>query len=79
VADPRLTLDADELYEITGYRIPSKQLEVMRSLGIPARMRPDNSVLVLRMHCQFPMVNWESGNPRPMKPTPELILRDKKK
>jgi uncharacterized protein DUF4224 len=78
VTEP-LELTKEELIRLTGYRIPRKQLEVMRSLGIPARMRPDNSVLVLRMHCQFPMVNWESGNPRPMKPTPELILRDKKK
>jgi uncharacterized protein DUF4224 len=78
VTEP-LELTKEELIRLTGYRIPRKQLEVMRSLGIPARIRPDNSVLVLRMHCQFPMINWESGNPRPMKPTPELILRDKKK
>jgi predicted naringenin-chalcone synthase len=43
-----------ELVRITGYRRPSKQIEILKSLGIPACMRRDNSVLVMRMHCIAP-------------------------
>ncbi len=49
-----LELTAEELQRITGYRRPQKQLEVLRSLGVPARLRPDNTVLVLRMHMTHP-------------------------
>ena len=38
------------LERITRYKRPSKQLEILKSLGIPARLRCDNTVLVLRMH-----------------------------
>lgn len=51
VLDMPLHLTEDELQSMTGYRRPSKQMEVLRSLGIPARLRPDHSVLVMRMHC----------------------------
>jgi hypothetical protein len=51
VLDVPLHLTEDELESMTGYRRPSKQMEMLKSLGIPARLRPDNSVLVMRMHC----------------------------
>lgn len=46
-----ITLSLAEIHAITGYINPSKQLAVLRELGVPARQRPDNSVLVMRMHC----------------------------
>ncbi len=50
-----LELTQQELRQITGYRQSQKQLEVLRSLGVPARLRPDNTVLVLRMHMTHPV------------------------
>lgn len=51
---PPLELTAEELQRITGYRQSQKQIEVLRSLGVPALLRPDNTVLVLRMHMTHP-------------------------
>lgn len=51
VLDLPLHLTEDEIVSLTGYKRPSKQLEVLRYLGVPARQRPDHSVVVLRMHC----------------------------
>lgn len=49
-----LALPEQEVRELTGYARPTKQLEVLKGLGIPARRRPDNTVLVLRMHLRTP-------------------------
>ena len=49
-----LWLSETELTKLTGYRVPAYQMKVLKSLGIPARRRPDNSVLVMRMHCMHP-------------------------
>lgn len=49
-----LELSMIEVSRITGYTRPTKQLEVLKSLGVPALRRPDNTVLVLRMHCIHP-------------------------
>lgn len=49
-----LWLSEVELTKLTGYRVLAYQLKVLKSLGIPARRRPDNSVLVMRMHCMHP-------------------------
>ncbi|WP_248321984.1 DUF4224 domain-containing protein [Caballeronia sp. Sq4a] len=54
VLETPLELTEDELERITGYKRPSKQMEMLKSLGIPARRRPDNSLLVMRMHCIAP-------------------------
>ncbi len=58
-----LALSDKEVHEITGYARPTKQLEVLKSLGVPARRRPDNSVLVLRMHLVHPAT--VVANPEP--------------
>ena len=47
---PPPELTEAELERITRYKRPSKQMEILKSLGIPARLRCDNTVLVLRMH-----------------------------
>jgi hypothetical protein len=39
-----------EIKEMTGYSRPAFQIKCLKELGIPARRRPDNTVLVLRMH-----------------------------
>lgn len=62
--DMTLALTEDELKSITGYIRPKKQLEVMRQLGVPARMRPDNTVLVLRMHLNHPAAQKPADKPR---------------
>ena len=49
-----LTLSAAELKGVTGYARSAHQIRVFKDLGIPARLRPDNSVLVLRMHLLHP-------------------------
>lgn len=49
-----LSLSEAEIKEITGYSRPAYQLKVLASLGVPARKRPDNSILVLRMHLMHP-------------------------
>jgi len=42
-------LTEEEVKEITGYSRPAFQLKCLKNLGIPARRRPDNSLIVLRM------------------------------
>lgn|GEM_PF-1181460 len=59
VLDQPLELTETELVRMTGYRRPGKQIETLKSLGIPARKRPDNSVLVLRVHCMYPVASPE--------------------
>lgn len=59
-----LALSDIEIHEITGYARPTKQLEVLKSLGIPARRRPDNSVLVLRMHMVHPATVAAADEPK---------------
>lgn len=46
-----IALTEAELKELTGYSRPAYQMKVLKALGIPARRRPDNTVLVLRMDC----------------------------
>lgn len=50
-----IALTDDELRELTGYSRPAYQIRILKALGIPARRRPDNSVLVMRMHCTTPV------------------------
>lgn len=40
-------LTAKELYDVTHRKRPKAQLRALRSMGIEARMRPDNTVLAL--------------------------------
>ena len=45
-----LCLTPAELIEITGKRRAGAQAEVLNALGITHKIRPDNTVLVLRGH-----------------------------
>lgn len=50
-----LTLSTDEIYAITHYKLPRKQLAALVELGIPAKLRKiDNTVCVLRAHARNP-------------------------
>lgn len=50
-----LTLSSQEIYGITHYKLPKKQLAALRELGIPAQLRRiDNTVCVLRAHVKNP-------------------------
>lgn len=50
-----LTLSNDEIYAITHYKLPKKQLAALVELGIPAKLRKiDNTVCVLRAHVKNP-------------------------
>lgn len=59
-----IELSEAEIKRITGYSRPAYQIKVLRGLGIPARKRPDNSVLVLRMHCTSPATVAANDAPR---------------
>lgn len=50
-----LTLSSQEIYAITHYKLPKKQLAALRALGIPAQLRKiDNTVCVLRAYVKNP-------------------------
>lgn len=59
-----IALTDDELKELTGYSRPAYQLRILKGLGIPARRRPDNSVLVMRMHCTTPVALAANDAPK---------------
>jgi hypothetical protein len=61
----KITLSHDEIRELTGYVRPVFQMRILKDLGIPARRRPDNSVLVLRMHCWHPLAQPQKPNDAP--------------
>lgn len=45
-----LALTPDELVEVTGRTRHKAQAEALTAMGIPYRLRPDGSPLVLRVH-----------------------------
>jgi len=49
---PPITLTPAEITEITGYKRPSLQLAALKRMGLPAFMRPDNTVSLGRAHYQ---------------------------
>jgi hypothetical protein len=49
-AQPIMLTD-QEIKDLTGYCRPAYQMKVLKSLGIPVRRRPDNTLIVLRMDC----------------------------
>lgn len=58
------TLTDEEIKEMTGYSRPAFQLRTLKELGIPARRRPDNSLLVMRMHCLTPVALQAVSGPK---------------
>jgi hypothetical protein len=65
----RLTLSQEELFEITGYRAARLQLKVLQEKGLPAFMRPDNTVSLGRVHYKL----WlTEQNKKPKTEGPQL-------
>lgn len=50
MSDSRITLDADELVEVTGYKRAKEQKRHFDGLGVPSVVRPDGSLSVIRAH-----------------------------
>lgn len=50
-----LILTSQEIYAITHYKLPKKQIAALHALGIPAQLRKiDNTVCVLRAYVRNP-------------------------
>lgn len=62
-----LVLSPAEIYELTHYRRPKEQLRALTEMGIPARLRHDNTICVLRMH-----VTQLTEKPEPRRPQLKL-------
>lgn len=45
---PPLNLTAAEIFEVTGKVRPTAQIRALNHMRIPARLRPDNKVIVAR-------------------------------
>ena len=58
-----ICLTPAEIHEITGKKRPHAQMPVLHALGIPFRIRPDNSLMVLRVHVIYE--TEEKGPPPP--------------
>lgn len=43
------TLTVDEIFEITHYKRPKEQYRELKALGIPVKLRHDNTICVLRV------------------------------
>lgn len=63
-----LVLSPEEIYAITHYKLPKKQLAALAELGIPAKLRKiDNTVCVLRAHVTNPGVPAAPAGPGPVR------------
>jgi hypothetical protein len=60
----KLTLTEAELFELTHYQRPASQLRFLKEIGIPAKKRPDNTVLVMRMHLVTQASNDVQSGPK---------------
>lgn len=49
-----ICLTPDELYEVTGFRRASKQIEALAIMDIPFKVRPDGSPFVARIAVNDP-------------------------
>lgn len=50
-----MILTEQELRDLTGRRVRSSQVKVLRYMGIDHKVRPDGSVAVLRAHVEHQM------------------------
>lgn len=48
MSTPSIGLTPDEVYEVTHYRYPQKQIQALVQMDIPFKVRPDGSVFVAR-------------------------------
>lgn len=63
-----LVLSPEEIYAITHYKLPKKQMAALQEMGIPATLRRiDNTVCVLRAHVTNPGAPATPDAPKPMR------------
>lgn len=63
-----LVLSPEEIYAITHYKLPRKQLAALAAMGIPAQLRKiDNTVCVLRAHMTNPSAPAAPGGSGPVR------------
>ena len=63
-----LVLSPDEIYAITHYKLPKKQIAALQAMGIPAQLRKiDNTVCVLRAHVTNPSAPAAPTHPAPVR------------
>jgi hypothetical protein len=63
-----LVLSPEEIYAITHYKLPKKQLAALQEMGIPAYLRKvDHTVCVLRAHVTNPSMPEVPGTPGPVR------------
>ena len=61
-----LILSTQEIYAITHYKLPKKQLAALHDMGIPAKLRKiDNTVCVLRAFVKNPAATSQAAAPGP--------------
>ena len=78
--EQRFDLTRSEVEGLTGFRQPRRQIEFLKEAGIPARLRGDNSVLVLRLHLLYPVAPAATlAAPGPGAPAPRLRLIGQKR
>jgi Domain of unknown function (DUF4224) len=63
-----LLLSEDDLVQLTGKRRPSAQRRVLEHLGIPSKIRPDGTLVVLLAQVE------PTQNVRPARHVPKLRL-----
>lgn len=73
-----LTLSRDELIELTGRTQKGKQVEALKSLGIPFKIRPDGTPVVLRTVMEVSLghatANQGPSSPRMRVPEARRVL-----
>jgi hypothetical protein len=63
-----LVLSPEEIYAITHYKLPKKQLAALQEMGIQATLRRiDNTVCVLRAHVTNPSAQAKPAGPGPVR------------
>ena len=58
-----LCLSPREVAEVTGKQRPSAQARVLSGMGIPYRLRPDGTLVVLRIHVEYETTEKEPASP----------------
>ena len=81
--DTPMLLTDDELVELTGLRQSAAQRKVLDAIGVPYRVRPNGSIIVLRAAVDLALggvpAAQEPKRPELVFPTPKLRLPDPRK
>jgi len=61
-----LVLTPDDIRDITGYRIASKQIYALALMDIPFKVRPDGTPFVVRSSVEVSAHNYTYAEPEPV-------------